>query len=525
MLLLEPQTAIVAFCIQGTPLTTGKLMSRLELELNMFQAALGDAEHVYISKDFPNQMGTTVSTSFVRSGVTARDSQASGVNISISVTTTGTHLATARINSVTARLGIMSDSLRSSLSQGCTVSTVSTSPCTVTITINRTPLTVTFPIPVLATSFKTRIARKSHFIEVVAQVMTDPAAYPSATFTSPIVFSPSTESSPPMPVLWAVPHVHLSTLPIIDTSNATKLSWLPVHLTQTLSSRERGYRSDPDTCRTDAEGTRLEFKLSLCNLFMHYSGFDTRRAADGSRPSVDHSKSTFAISCPTKKLLVFVCSLRLDHGNRTVLLDCALLPVTRTVFEELFGARGFAAAMGTRSIVELFVSEEEMRVWMEVLPSWVERCRTWGHRESCEYRRQDGRKGVFGGQVSEVCGCGKGKFPDDWEVDVPMWDVLKEYCVRGAISPLFASALAEDMGYEVGFEGGLGDMEPEQSENGGGEDRKNGTSGCRACGRDKSRDGGELKGCTKCLEVKYCSRTCQRADWKRHKPECVAKDR
>ena len=26
--------------------------------------------------------------------------------------------------------------------------------------------------------------------------------------------------------------------------------------------------------------------------------------------------------------------------------------------------------------------------------------------------------------------------------------------------------------------------------------------------------------CSRCHAIRYCSRACQRADWKRHKPEC-----
>ena len=43
------------------------------------------------------------------------------------------------------------------------------------------------------------------------------------------------------------------------------------------------------------------------------------------------------------------------------------------------------------------------------------------------------------------------------------------------------------------------------------------------CSEEAAKEGGALKAYAKCQMVKYCDRACQRADWKRHKEECVAK--
>lgn len=47
---------------------------------------------------------------------------------------------------------------------------------------------------------------------------------------------------------------------------------------------------------------------------------------------------------------------------------------------------------------------------------------------------------------------------------------------------------------------------------------------CYFCGSPKyvteDNPNGNLLCCSKCVSVKYCSRTCQKNDWKRHKPEC-----
>ncbi|KAL5113208.1 hypothetical protein ACEQ8H_008925 [Pleosporales sp. CAS-2024a] len=57
-LLLEPQTAIIAFGLQSTPHST-KFVESLGLEMNIFQTTLGNQDHVYISRHPPNLAGTT----------------------------------------------------------------------------------------------------------------------------------------------------------------------------------------------------------------------------------------------------------------------------------------------------------------------------------------------------------------------------------------------------------------------------------------------------------------------------------
>jgi hypothetical protein len=42
---------------------------------------------------------------------------------------------------------------------------------------------------------------------------------------------------------------------------------------------------------------------------------------------------------------------------------------------------------------------------------------------------------------------------------------------------------------------------------------------CFTCKKDNS----ELKKCSNCLSISYCSKECQRNDWKRHKLECEDK--
>ena len=105
-------------------------------------------------------------------------------------------------------------------------------------------------------------------------------------------------------------------------------------------------------------------------------------------------------------------------------------------------------------------------------------------------------------------------------MEMPMWPVVRDYCVRAAISPLFSSALAEDVVPDVAEMMASG-LEEEVLKR---EVKGAGVSGCRNCGKERSKEGGNLKSCAKCLKVKYCGQACQRTDWKHHKKECIAKE-
>lgn len=51
---------------------------------------------------------------------------------------------------------------------------------------------------------------------------------------------------------------------------------------------------------------------------------------------------------------------------------------------------------------------------------------------------------------------------------------------------------------------------------------KYGVEVCGACGGKEGKEGAVLLQCAKCKGQKYCSKECQKEDWKRHKSGCVA---
>jgi hypothetical protein len=81
-------------------------------------------------------------------------------------------------------------------------------------------------------------------------------------------------------------------------------------------------------------------------------------------------------------ILIFVSYLRLDIENHTAVLDSAVLPLTDRLIPRLKRFLGPLSGLGLCSIK---VDDDELRLWKEVLPCYVERCRKWTHRPSCEY--------------------------------------------------------------------------------------------------------------------------------------------
>ncbi|KAL2195570.1 hypothetical protein P885DRAFT_70208 [Corynascus similis CBS 632.67] len=444
LLLLQPQTAIVGFCIQNTPLTAGRFAHQLGLHLSIFKTNLGDTDNVYISKNLPNQTGTIAVPAFDEEAFASSTPEPVETKITI---TAITNPNTARIAFMTARLDVSSRILRSALLGSCPVQITPTSPCAFTVTVNETPITVTFLVPVVAESLKKRIARTSAYIELTALIIPVPAVYPSATFTSPLLFpnSPQNTNSP-VPILWNNPQICLSTAPIISFSDPKALAFLSAHTDQMFSAREARVCSNPFLldATTQPERTHIALKESLYVLFMQFPGLDSKRNQTSPR-----REPIFAIYNP-------------------ITGACAVTEVVEGSAARVGGAVSY------RAPVSVEVGEEI------------------------------------------VCGCGKGVFPVEWEVDVPMWEVVKSYCVRAVISPLFANAVVEDVMTDVETLG----LKLDREEEGKGD----WVTGCRNCGREKSREGGELKACAKCRKVMYCGRTCQRADWKRHKKDCIAKE-
>lgn len=261
---------------------------------------------------------------------------------------------------------------------------------------------------------------------------------------------------------------------------------------------------------------RVDFKDGLFSLFMHFTGLQGGQA----KVFALHKESAGGVH-----VLLFVSSLKLDLASHTVILDTAALPLTDEITKDGKMQTFLGVLQSAGNMCAINVTDAELRLWKQIMPALAERCRTWKHKPgSCVY--------LSAGQVpyenglqdanTPLCSCGNGQIPPKFisKLKVPHLEyVLQKYATRIAISPIFAVPYIEDcfLTDMVGSPSGIGNFRPPLTAT---------NQRCRVCGSDKKKttngSSEALLMCTRCKLARYCSKECQRADWKEHKAVCVA---
>ncbi|KAJ9487385.1 hypothetical protein VN97_g5937 [Penicillium thymicola] len=492
ILLQEPCTATVSLAIPHSPATTQVFGSSLGRNLGIFTAKQEDVEHVYVTKSQPHQSDVMSIHGFYSEDV--KNEVGPDRNSETTITAT-VNEKTGQISSFTARVQILCEQSKALLRDGSVITRSLRSPFNYALSLIKGPsFKANFPAPVLDSTVRMRIARKSFYLELVADVAktTDWSALRS--FMYPVVL----DSGSPTP--WNMPHVNISSLPAIDLTNPSseRLGLLRTHLPTMWSAPETALKFNPSLPAPPNTRARVDFKDGLFHMFLGFSGTAGPQA------------SVYGIDCPEEKgvhMLVFVSKMLLDISNRTIVLDAAVLPLYTDLMPQIMPALQ-AMADSTHSPKSIRTSKDELHLWKEALPAWTERCRSWSHKPNCEYVAT-GKIPLsikFGERV--LCSCGEGTVPTDFMSEFGGWKALAKHCVRVAISPAFASALV-DKPIDVSALPSARDAS--------GQD----LISCQVCGKD-DEEGSALRNCSRCHKAKYCSRDCQKADWKKHKKVCKA---
>jgi len=486
--LLEPHATTVGLGVQSTPLSSVTFLGFLGPEMNIFRTALGDEDAVYITKYRPNQSGHASVCNFESCKTVASQGSEEEATTYLKA---NVDIETGRITRLVGHFDILSETIKSSLSNGAAVEAVQISPCIIGIEISKggPMFPVLFPVPVLSSRSKCRIARKSSYVELVVPLADHRYGEGFPHFMYPIF--PSKTG----PVIWNMPRLNLKCLPILSMSKKADLEWLNPHTSLMFSSRERHLRDismAPGTSiRKDA---RNNLKDSLFSMFMHFSGLQGEQA------------QVFGINNPRDggiQILVFVSCIRLDIANHTVVLDVAMLPLHDSLMPKI---GSFLTGLAATGFCNIRVDGDELVLWRKLIPVWVERCRQWEHRPSCEYLTMSKIPLVTeeSGQ-NPICSCGEGTLPSNYTFDIPGWHLVAKYAVRAAISPSFSVPFVEQS-----FEGDKMKV-PRGFYN----------TGCRVCGKEKADGRKGLLKCARCQVVRYCSAECQRGDWEDHKKVCT----
>ncbi|KAF2434976.1 hypothetical protein EJ08DRAFT_656631 [Tothia fuscella] len=223
-------------------------------------------------------------------------------------------------------------------------------------------------------------------------------------------------------------------------------------------------------------------------------------------------------------LLLFVFGLRLDAANQSICLDTAILPLTPSLLRRL---NDNLADLDEKEggILAVNVGDEELILWKNVLPAFVERCRDWEHTSKCEYAIKGSIPLTTEKGQQYLCSCGSGKFPPKLTATITGWKTMSKVCIRAAIPPIFWVPFVEKSFFALAA--------PSPSNNATGSGTvdniteriaalKMKKGSCTVCGVKEAKSGGTLNKCAKCHVAEYCSTECQVKDWKEmgHKTVC-----
>ncbi|PIL27082.1 hypothetical protein GSI_10221 [Ganoderma sinense ZZ0214-1] len=518
---------LVRLAARATPMATKILTPVLGKDLTIFAASLDDADHVHLAPEqqlspkpfeqiVPTENDSTRGSNLNTSSITAIGVQ-SLVHATLDVA--GTR---ERVTSLTARLDIEDAEAKGSVEEGATPHISQVSPCAMRVAFGSLAQTLVYPLPVVGSQRRVRIARKSSYIEVVVPVgipFLQPDGYKMDPF--PVVHVGQALAA------WNLHRVPLERLPVLNItpSNAAAVAkWYNPHVVSQMSARESAFTLRVPKQRDTVDSDVLaSIKDTIYSIMVHSAS-----------PSTQARGAVFALhegseASTSPGMLLFVDKLRLDVAAHTVVCDAFVLPLLgspdcmRAIRPLLVQLLASDRPQGVTNI-RMHGGETEMRVWRLLLPALVERCRTsWTHGANCECAatgkiplelERDG-----GGDP--LCSCGRGKDVDGMLMSKEeLWKGFAPFVTRVALSPLFAVSYVDPV------LGGREDDDDLPAQVGAPASRPGrkarsagGTAEVARCDRCRKEESSAVKllRCSGCRTVSYCSEACQKSDWKAHK--------
>ncbi|KAK8050303.1 hypothetical protein PG994_012033 [Apiospora phragmitis] len=467
-------------------LMTAQSIATHRCEDAVYETDMSDAAHVFVTKSLP---GLSPLAPNLDSQLQPRSGSTRQFQITANVDANSVKLL-----SLTGHVAITTDQGKKLLEDKVPIELRQASPFTIEIVfVWSSP--VVYPIPVDRETSKIRIARKSAYVEVIA-----PLANPLKSDALASYLYPSILGLDGIPIALNGHNLSLDGLPILDVDPKHKRDnqWLVTSTSYVFSLKEKRLRDSGQTPEGVNTDLRVNFKESIFTMFMLASGLQGGQTG------------LFSLNQPDKGIviLVFIQCIRIDTAAGSVVADAAILPLT---FDLVLSRKleDFLLVLRELEICAITVNDEELRLWKQVIPDMVERCRTWNHTTDCEYKRP-GAESPLTLETGKplLCSCGNGKLPGNY-MKIPGWDLASQYAVRAAISPSFSVPFVEDIVDTDMLKLGRGVQEMTTSEK------------CRSCGKTMTAAGGKLMQCARCKEVSYCSKECQKADWKKHRQECA----
>lgn len=488
---VEPKSSLIGVCIPPTGHNSILYGPILGMSMCIFETRMDNESAVYVSRFMPGQTGYPVVCGGAEALQNKIETGKEDGTTELIVELSG---AESKITTITGHLDITSKKGRDLLKEKVPIELQQKDPFTINIVFDKAKLVcpVKFPAPVTSSGSRTRIARTSGYVEIIA-----PLAEPTVSDNLADFMFPAMLSDSGLPTTLNTPHLNLENLPILDLEQKDKMKWLVTHTSLMFSAREKRLRQEADSTSGMSTDPRVNFKESLFTIFMLSSGLQGGQTG------------MFAINHPEKggiHMLIFVTAIRLDGDTASVVLDAAVIPFTSRLIES-GSMEDFLLLIRTLECCTLDVNDAELILWKKILPSLVERCRTWSHGPNCEYKRKNATIPLsldLGQQV--LCSCGNGRLPDNF-VSLPEWENAAPNAVRVAISGAYAVPFAEEVIDSADFKQFKASA-PEVPR-------------CKNCAQSEDDVERPLRKCVRCLKARYCSLECQKKDWKKHRMECT----
>ncbi|KAG6811935.1 hypothetical protein H0H92_005164 [Tricholoma furcatifolium] len=352
------------------------------------------------------------------------------------------------------------------------------SPFSMVISFGRTHKKIlSFPYAIDGRNAKTRVARKSLYIEVDVGLRGPDF---DGLIENPFPMSQHSTSLVP----WNIQRINLGKSP--DLTGTLPLPWLQAHLALTWSDVEHL-----------ANNKLPESEMGLLS--------NIKGTINGIFTSANQSKmhEQLFLLCGGEGppgILFFLNCFRLDLPSHTLVADACVIAIAKhcpdrdTIWRRMHRKM---ASLGT-----FHASSRELEAWWQLLPVLAERCRDWSHLPTCKFSTADIPDAPDMG-TSPLCDCGRGK-------SIPPSFIASEFgdmaplVTRVALGPLFPLSYVESVG------GLLREwLDKKATQNQASSDK------CDVCGQVD-----RLMRCSVCSQAKYCSKECQKKDWKAHKAGC-----
>jgi len=392
---------------------------------------------------------------------------------------------------------------KTKLAAGDKVEITQNSPCTFRVHLGTSTVEIALPFPALASTARIRVARKSGWIEVITPIITSPSES-SFNFTRFPVIKQAAGSYYP----WNMSRLYPEVLPRLKLSTKNDLSWINTNVSGSFSSRERLLREKHTKDITTGDNL-VDLKDGIFSLFMNGAGI----GSSGISKSTS-GPTTFFLDMEGGGIMtiIFLVGIRLDTNDATVVADSYVLPLVPELVA-IFGKELFA--LSQKGGVTLKCSTAEYELWTLFLKASVERSRSWTHKSNCPGKLQDQSHQTFGHLQQFLCRCGAGKMIQEF-AEVNEWRPFKPFVTRCLFTPLFPVQSMEPIVIvnpdlkEISNPAGRTEWDTTEEKI------------CLTCKARGGVENGQLLICTRCRKATYCSKSCQKKDWKQHKIICRA---